>query len=212
MEDFQTEEQQVEAIKRFWHEHGNSIIAGIVLGFGGFVGFNWYQDNKVVEETARTEAYIEFQETLVESPDKLSAQAETFLAQHGQSSYASLAEFTLAKAAVEEKDWTKAEQHLNNAIAQAADKNIAAVATLRLAKVQIQSEQIDAALTTLAATLPESFKASVEEIKGDAYLLQGKKELARNAYQTAVDSQKFGANPGLQMKLDDLAETFSLNK
>ena len=32
MEQFATEEQQVEAIKRFWKEHGTAIIVGAALG------------------------------------------------------------------------------------------------------------------------------------------------------------------------------------
>ena len=50
MEIYQSEEQQVEAIKGFWKENGNSIIAGLVVGFAGFIGFNVYQDNKLANE------------------------------------------------------------------------------------------------------------------------------------------------------------------
>ena len=35
MEIYNSEEQQVEAIKRFWKENGTAIIAGVVLGLGG---------------------------------------------------------------------------------------------------------------------------------------------------------------------------------
>ena len=52
---------------------------------------------------------------------------------------------------------------------------------------------------------------TVEEIKGDAYLQQGKKPLARTAYQAALDAAGETANPALQMKLDDLAEAVILN-
>ena len=39
MEQFATEEQQVEAIKRFWKEHGTAIIVGAALGLGGLWGW-----------------------------------------------------------------------------------------------------------------------------------------------------------------------------
>ena len=39
MEIYNTEEQQVEAIKRFFREHGLSMVAGIVIGLGGLYGF-----------------------------------------------------------------------------------------------------------------------------------------------------------------------------
>jgi len=40
--------------------------------------------------------------------------------------------------------------------------------------------------------------------------LQGKKELARNAYQVAIAADGLAGSPGLQMKLDDLATAVNL--
>ena len=57
METYQTEEQQVEAIKKFWQENGNYIISGLVLGFAGFIGFNYYKDNKLAQEEAVAAEY-----------------------------------------------------------------------------------------------------------------------------------------------------------
>ena len=76
--------------------------------------------------------------------------------------------------------------------------------------MQIQLAEYEQALATLAKPLPESFTASVEEIKGDTYLLQGKKELARNAYQAAIAADGLASSPALQMKLDDLATVVNL--
>jgi len=45
MEQFATEEQQVEAIKRFWSEHGTSLIVGAVLGLAGLFGWQYYSDS-----------------------------------------------------------------------------------------------------------------------------------------------------------------------
>ena len=78
--------------------------------------------------------------------------------------------------------------------------------------MQLQLAQYDEALTLLAKPLPAAYKSSVEEIKGDTYLLQGKKELARNAYQAAIDADGLTMNPSLQMKLDDLAQAVNLTK
>ena len=48
MDVYQTEEQQVEAIKGFWKEYGIAVIAGLVLGFAGFIGFNYYLLNMLI--------------------------------------------------------------------------------------------------------------------------------------------------------------------
>lgn len=210
MESFQTEEQQVEAIKGFWKEYGNLVIGGIILGFSGFIGFNLYKDSKLADEVAVTDSYIELQEAAGKTPEKFAAQAQSFIDNNSETGFASLAALALAKEAVDKQDWQAAQTHLTSAINKAKDEGTKAVATLRLARVQIQAEQIEQALTTLATDLPESFLASVEALKGDAYILQGKKELARAAYQTAIDNQGLAADPNLQMKLDDLAQVTSI--
>lgn len=210
MEIYQTEEQQVEAIKGYWEENGNMIIAGIVIGFAGFIGFNYYKDSKLTDELTISNNY----QTLIESSatDKktFSENAEKFINENSTTSYASLTALALAKEAASTQDWASAEAQLATAISSAPTDGIKGIATLRLARVQIQLEQYDKAFTTLEKSLPESFTASVEEIKGDIYLLQGKKELARNAYQVAIASDGLASSPSLQMKLDDLAIAVNL--
>ncbi|MGB1198165.1 MAG: YfgM family protein [Thalassotalea sp.] len=209
----QTEEQQVETIKRIWSDYGNSIIAGLTIGFAGFIGFNYYQDNKLQNEMATSEAYQAVVElTAEESNTQFRQQGEKFIAEHAESNYAVLAALALAKDAASHKDWAKAESYLSTAIDKSSDTAIKGIATLRKARVQLQQDKADLALATLATPLAEAFKASAEEIKGDAYLAQEKTELARNAYQAAIDASGDAAAPALQMKLDDLAENISLTK
>ncbi|MGU3844696.1 YfgM family protein, partial [Vibrio diabolicus] len=44
MELYDTEEQQVEAIKDWWKENGKAVIIGAVVGLGGLFGWRYYQD------------------------------------------------------------------------------------------------------------------------------------------------------------------------
>ena len=116
----------------------------------------------------------------------------------------------LKEEAAAKKDWSSAQTQLIAALKSAPSDGIKGIASLRLARVQIQQEEFDQALATLAKPLPESFTAAIEEIKGDTYLLQGKKELARNAYQAAIAADGLASSPNLQMKLDDLATAINL--
>ena len=53
MSTYQTEEEQVEAIKQWWKDNGKSVIGGLVLGLavvGGLKG--WQQYTKVSAENA----------------------------------------------------------------------------------------------------------------------------------------------------------------
>ncbi|MBA6327015.1 tetratricopeptide repeat protein [Colwellia sp. MB02u-6] len=208
----QTEEQQVESIKRFWSDNGNAIIAGLAIGFSGFIGLNYYNDHKLQQELNTSEAYQTMIEEGVEDSTAFEAAGNAFIAENSTSGYTMLTAIALAKEAAEKQDWLKAETYLNTAIEKSVDDGIKAIATERLARVQLQLEKYEEALVTLTPKLPASFDASVEEIKGDIYFKQGKSSLARNAYQAAIDFATEGTNPALQMKLDDLAQVINLSK
>lgn len=212
MDIHQTEEQQVEALKSFWKENGNAIIVGLVLGFGGFIGYGFYTENKLQNELQISESYQEVIALAGEDNKEFRDAAAKFITENTTSNYSGLAALSLAKDAATHKDWVEVEKQLNIAINNTSEVGIKAIATLRLARVQIQTEQYEAALTTLAQPIPESFKASVEETKGDVYLKQENADLARNAYQAAVDASGDNVNPTLKMKLDDLAQNIVLAK
>ncbi len=210
MEIYQTEEQQVEAIKGYWAQNGNTILAGIVLGFAGFVGFNLYQDNKLEQQLAVSDSYQTLIEQSTKDTGSFVVDGEKFISENGDNSYVALMALALAKDAASHKDWTLVQKQLTTAIETAPTDGIKAIASLRLARVQVQLEQYSEALATLKSELPESFTAAIEEIKGDAYLQQGKKDLARNAYQAAIAAGGITTSPSLQIKLDDLAQVTTL--
>lgn len=210
MEIYETEEQQVDAIKSYWKKNGNAIIAGIVIGLGGFIGFNYYKDGQLEQELAISDSYQTLVESAETKPENFIASGKKFIAENKDSSYATLTALTLAKKAATHKDWTEVEAFLTTAVETSKDEGIKAIASIRLARVQIQLDKIDAALATLNGPLPKAFKSSIEEVKGDAYLLQNKADLARKSYQEAIAATAGKANPSLQIKLDDLAENIIL--
>lgn len=210
MEVYQTEEQQVEAIKGYWAKNGMTIGAGIFLGFAGFIGFNFYQDSQFEQELAVSDNYQTLMELSAKDGKAFAEQGEKFISDTGNNSYVALTALALAKDAASHKDWALVQKQLSVAISSAPTDGIKAIASLRLARVQVQLEQYSDALATLNNNLPVSFTAAIEEIKGDAYLQQGKKDLARNAYQAAIAADGIATSPNLQIKLDDLAQVTTL--
>lgn len=104
MSDHQTEEQQVEAIKAFWSDNGNAIIAGLVLGFAGFIGYGYYKDNKLQQEVNTSEAYQNVVELSAGDEKAYLAAGEKFITENGESSYSALTALALAKEAASHKD------------------------------------------------------------------------------------------------------------
>jgi predicted negative regulator of RcsB-dependent stress response len=209
---YQTEEQQVEAIKGFWKENGTAVIAGLVIGFAGFIGFGKYKEVQLANEVETSDAYQTVMESAGKDGELFSTSASKFITDNKDSSYASLTALALAKDAATHKDWPQVAKHLTTAIENSTNQGVKAIASIRLARVQIQLEQYTEALATLALTLPESFKSAVEETKGDAYFKQGKADLARDAYQKALNVEGQENNTALQMKLNDLAQLSTIAK
>ena len=202
MEIYSTEEQQAEAIKRFFRENGLSLALGVIVGLGGLYGWKAYNQNQITTAEQASDAYTK----LVESDDVL-ASADAFISENKDTQYATLAAFVAAKEAVDAQKLDVANEKLSWIVSNVDNAQLKAIATTRLARVQIAQQQYDDALTTLNSPLPEAFSANVAELKGDIYTQQGNKEQARVAYQAAVDAGGLTSNPLLQIKLDDLAVT-----
>ncbi|CAM4039582.1 YfgM family protein [Pseudoalteromonas byunsanensis] len=200
MEIYSTEEQQAEAIKRFFRENGVSLTLGIVIGLGGLYGWKAYNQNQIETAEAASNAYNKF----VESDDVIAA-SENFVKENADSSYAVLAAFVAAKEAADKEQLDVAAQKLQWAADNVASLELKATALTRLARVQLAQQQFDAAMATLNQPMPESFKAQIAEIKGDVLLAKGDKEQAKSQYQAALDASSGNANTLLKIKLDDLA-------
>lgn len=206
MEIYNTEEQQVEAIKRFWKENGLAIAAGVVLGLGGLYGWRYYQSSQLEKTMTQSQAYSQLLEKAqADDSTELAQQFQSFVDTNADSSYAMLAAFVAAKEAVEKKDYAAAVKSLNFVVSSAKQPEMKALAQLRLARVQLEQKNHAAALSTLAAALPEAFKAQQEELKGDALLQAGEAAKAKTAYLAAQSASKDSQSPILKVKLDELA-------
>ena len=197
-----TEEEQAEAIKRFFRENGLSLALGVIVGLGGLYGWKAYNQNQITTAEQASDSYTK----LVEGDDVLSS-ADAFISENKDTNYAALAAFVAAKDAVEAQKLDVASEKLNWIVSNVDNAELKAIAITRLARIQIAQTNFDDALSTLNAPLPEAFNANVAELKGDIYAQQGNKEQARTAYQAAVDAGGLTGNPLLQVKLDDLAVT-----
>ena len=201
-----TEEEQVEKLKAWLKENGLSIVFGIIIGVGGIAGYNYWnhmQETTAAAASAHFNRMIEALETGNE--ESLQAQADILLSEYAATDYALMAQFALASQHVNNGDFDQAENALQQVVGSAGQKPLAYIARRRLAAVQIQKGQLDQALTTLGTDFPAEFSARVEELRGDAYAMQGKVAEAIQAYRDAQTSRPGPANETfLRLKLDDL--------
>ncbi|MAZ86484.1 MAG: hypothetical protein CL693_02475 [Cellvibrionaceae bacterium] len=211
-----TEEEQVEALKRWWAENGTSAIVGVVLAVSGYLGWGFWQDKQQADAETASASYQTLMEAVVAEPGQLLSEEKTatanhladeLKAQHASSLYASQAALFKAKLAVEAGDLALAAAELNWIIERNVEPALTLLTRARLARVQLDLEQYDQALSTVADPNSGSFKAMFAEIRGDVFLAQEKTSEARAAYQLALDNlitEQMNRRPLLEIKINDL--------
>ncbi|WP_158967619.1 tetratricopeptide repeat protein [Paraglaciecola sp. L3A3] len=202
MDQFETEEQQVEAIKRFWKENGTALIVGAVLGLGGLYGWRYYNDSQI--ET-KEQASIAYEKAALEllSDDKGFSQAKSYIDTHSDTGYSLLMALELAKKAIDSEDLSEAAKQLEFVVSNTQVSAVKSVAQVRLARIQLEQGELDLALATADSIDDEAFTGASQEIKGDVYKAQKLFDKARAAYSAALENNE--RNPVLKMKLDNLA-------
>lgn len=217
MDAYRTEEEQVEAIKRWWQEYGNSVVIGVGVALLALAGYKFYT-NSTVE--SKSKASVAFQSVLeaqhaasqegagAEEKATLMHVSEELIKDNEGSTYAQLTAFIIAKEAVASGDFDKAAKQLQWIVDNAVNPGVKDIALLRLARVKIEQDKADEALALLAGIKEASYKSATEELRGDIYKTKGDEEKARKAYQSAVTaaeaSDDQNVSPLLQMKLDNV--------
>lgn len=207
---YDTEEEQIEAIKKWWSRYGNAVIGALLVILIAYFGWNFYQGSVQSKREAASEVYSELL-SLTESgdstPQQRSELIETLKSDYSGTTYAVYAALQGAKDAVEQDNLDGALTELNWAL-ERADADLKPVVQVRKARVQFANDQLDEALATLEQIDAEGFAVVTNELKGDILAAQGQSDQARASYQRAFDlSQEQGINiPYLKMKLDELAD------
>ena len=214
MAELRTEEEQLEAIKRWWKENGTSLIAGAVLAAAGVFGWNAWQDYQEGQSVAASSSYQQLLD--LASRDELSdnalTQAESLVASlredHGDTLYSELALLMEARLEVDGGNLEAAREALESLIESSDDGYLVGIARLRLARLQSAEGQHDTALATLDGDIPAALAAQRDNIRGDIYHATGQRDQAAKAWQSAQTLADENGQPlyGISLKLDDLGD------
>ena len=210
MDVYRTEEEQVEAIKKWWKENGKSIVAGIVIGITAIFGWRTWNNHVAMQAEAASKLYEEMiTASRTNDSDNMRVYADRIIADYKSSTYATFATLMLAKLAAEANDFETAETHLRWVMDNNSQPELEHIARLRLANVLIASGKLDQAGNLLNISKPGEFAARYDELRGDIFVKQGKTEEARQAYQLALTNSVAteDAQSILQMKLEDLGRS-----
>ena len=222
MADHITEEEQIEALKRWWEENGKQTILAIVLVVGGYFGWQTWTDYNAEQASAASLTYQEMLdnfdslnpgETLTEETQiAVNLLADKLKAEYSGTQYAVYAALTKAKLAVEANDLDAAVSELQWAMDNADETVSENIARLRLARVEAAAGNLDTALQLVQGVDAGELKSAFDEAKGDFYQQQGNAGAAYTAYEaamTGIDAGNSSASQLLQLKISQVKPVIS---
>ncbi|MGR9072381.1 MAG: YfgM family protein [Gammaproteobacteria bacterium] len=205
MEIYDTDDEQIAALKRWWNANGKSAVSGIIMGILVVVGWNFwksYQAGLAQESSALFEQLMKAAaDNNRESAQKIS---ERLRENYGTTAYAEYAAFIQAKEKVDAGEPEEAKKILRELIGTAGEE-MRHVARMRLIRLLLATGEYEQGLQLIAEADfggSKSFEAGYEELKGDLYLAMERLGEARTAYQNALRLGQ--TTPLLQYKLDDV--------
>ncbi len=205
MEIYDTEEEQVEALKRWWKENGTSTLIGVALALAMIFGWDYWQNHKKQQALQASALYDQLLKNDAREQyaniEKIAAQLQQ---KYSDTSYADFAQLFLAKSQVKQEQLDQADQTLDK-LMKSADVEISNLARVRLVRVKLATGKYEEGLQLIAAVDPsssEGFSPVYEELTGDLYVALGRLAEARTAYKRAL--RVGSTSPLLQFKLDDI--------
>jgi predicted negative regulator of RcsB-dependent stress response len=205
MAEYETEEQQVEALKEWWKQNGLAIIGGAVLGIAallGWRGWNMYQEKQATEAS---DIFAVAQEALNNNDiNALHEQAKNLRTNYASTPYASLAALHQAKNQIEKGDNAAAEESLRWVLKNSKQDSVQNVARLRLARLLLADYKFDEALVMVNSVISGAYASLANEIRGDIFVAKGEIEQAKGAYDQAMQEAGGGGVEYLQLKRNDL--------
>jgi predicted negative regulator of RcsB-dependent stress response len=211
---YQTEDEQVEALKKWWKENGNSAIFGVVLGLMAIFGWREWNDYKAEQAAAASQLYQEMTIAVRDNQtDVASESAEKIVSSYDSTGYAVFAKLGLAKIAVTSGELDQALSNLQWALDNTDQETLRHIITLRIVEILITQSKLSEAESLLAKNRNRGdFNSSYVELEGDIQRLQGNTNAAAESYQRAFDlAQESGLDTTLlDMKIDDLGRSQEL--
>lgn len=201
---YQTDDEQVEAIKNWWKENGKSVIGGVVLGFaiiGGWQGWQVYQRNQ--GEAASITFDTMRQAVRSGQTDRAMEEGKRLLGDYGGTAYASFATLELARLAYDRGEKAAARDHLRWVVEDAPDPAVREVARLRLGRLLLDMNELDALQALLDEPSLAAFAGEFAELRGDLAQARGNLPDARAAYLDAL-AKGVADDTLLRMKLVDV--------
>jgi len=208
-----TEKEQIEEIRAWWKENGTYVIAGLVIGIGGILGFNQWKSSQLntqLEASALFESLVD--EVADNRLDPAQAIATDIYSNYAETIYADEARLAMARIFMDQGRDQDAATALQALVTDGSHSEIQLVGRLRLAKILLYQNEHEEVLTLLDGLEGSAFAPRYNEVIGDANFELGRYQEAEAAYQAAMADPRAAQmldTALVQMKINDLPDILS---
>lgn len=188
------EQEQIAALRSWWKQYGGwatGLVLAVAMGWLGWYGWQTYQ--KTQNADASRVFLVLQQASAQQNTSQVKQAAGELVNQYPRSQFASLGALLAASTLEAAGDSKSAEAQLAW-VAENGKHAVRGTARLRLAGVQMDQKDYDAALKTLSETPPAGYAARYNAARGDAYVAQGKLNEARASYNAVLKDLEVGGN------------------
>lgn len=193
MNEYRTDEEQVEVLKNWWKENGSSILISIAVAVAVVFSWRTWQDSQQASLDNASFAYQELLDAVAAAetnPDDIKIATVDFIAEnlkenYSGSGYSHFAAFLKARQAVNDSDFAAAEEELRWVLSNKPSDEMRLVTELRLAKVLYAQDKADEAMALLDREDTGAFAHAFLELKGDILVNKEDYQGAVDAYQSA---------------------------
>jgi len=209
LEGYTTETEQLQAIKKWWDQNAKWVIGGLVIAalvVGGWRLWGYWQGKRAAEAAGLYAAVVQAEGQ--GNNAAVDAAAKKVLHAYPDTAYGALAALALAKSQFAQQHLSDAIDSLRGVIKHSPDAGLAIIARIRIARIQLQRGNAKEALDVLKGQEQGAFAATVQSLRGDAFMQLGQTEAARNAFQQGLKATETssGLHQLLSLRLASLPE------
>jgi len=206
MTTYETEEQQIQAIKDWWKKNGSKVTTGLLVVMAIAAGsLYWTKHQQQMLESAAAE-YAQMRDELSQGTyTSVDTRGKYIQENFPDSPYAMEAGFLLARSAVLQEKLPDTETALRWVMEHSKLPEFQVIARIRLARILVEEGRPEQGLGLLSGATSEPMNVSITVTRGDVLSSMGRSGEALEAYESALAQFPETLDKStLLMKIDNL--------
>ncbi|MDR3393259.1 MAG: tetratricopeptide repeat protein [Sulfuriferula sp.] len=182
------EQEKLDTLKEYWDRYGNLVVGALAAVAITFAGMQWWQHNQQQKSAEASALFSALQNAQKTNQTKIVVEtAKTLTEQYAGTAYAARGALIAAATSFNANDLKTAKAELQWVLDHSKEDGIKTLAALHMADILLDENNPAAALALLDAPHEESFADLFSDRKGDALVMQNKRDEARATYKIALE-------------------------